>query len=122
MKAETRPIVRYWIPLTGYLALIFSVSSLSHPEVFAPTLSRSVSDKVTHALEYGPLSILYSRAFRSGLGCWAARHGLLLSVLACAAYGLSDEIHQALAPIATPAAGICSLIRLGPGAPLPSCA
>ena len=66
MMAETRPVVRYWIPLTGYLALIFAVSSLSHPEAFTSTLFRSVSDKVTHALEYGLLSILCSRAFRWG--------------------------------------------------------
>ena len=96
--AVTRPVVRYWIPLTGYLALIFAVSSLPHPEAFAPTLVRSLSDKVTHALEYGILSVLCSRAFRWGLGGWAARHALLLSVLTCAAYGLSDEIHQAFVP------------------------
>ena len=98
MRAETRPVVRYWIPLTGSLAVIFAVSSLSHSEAFAPRLFRSVSDKVTHAVEYGILSILCSRAFRWSLGRWATRHALLLSALACAAYGLSDEIHQAFVP------------------------
>ena len=93
-----RSVIPCWIPVTAYMGVIFAVSSLSHPETLAPTLLRSISDKVVHALEYGVLSLLCSSGFRCGLSGWAARHALVLSVIACNAYGLTDELHQAFVP------------------------
>lgn len=92
------PAVWHWVPVAAYAGLIFYLSSLPHPEVFAPSLFDTVSDKVLHAVEYSVLGILCYRAFRSAAGPWAAAYALGLAVLAAAGYGVTDEIHQAFVP------------------------
>ncbi|MGH7231722.1 MAG: VanZ family protein [Nitrospiraceae bacterium] len=89
---------RYWAPLLAYAVLIFSLSSISHPEDFAPALFKRISDKALHGVEYAILAILCYRAFRYAAGAWAARSAVLLAILAATAYGLTDEIHQAFVP------------------------
>jgi VanZ family protein len=78
--------------------LIFTVSSLPHPEEFAPALFQFTSDKLLHGIEYGILGILCYRAFRQAAGPWARSYALGLAILTAAAYGVSDEIHQAFIP------------------------
>lgn len=92
----------YWLPVASYAGLIFYLSSLSHPEAYLPSLIETLGDKLLHVLEYGLLGILCYRAFRHAAGPWAAGSSLLLAILASAAYGLTDEVHQAFVPFREP--------------------
>jgi hypothetical protein len=89
----------YWTPVIIYASLIFYLSSLSHPEVYVPSLMIALGDKALHAMEYGLLGILTYRAFRYAGGTRMASHAVLLAIVASTAYGLSDEIHQAFVPL-----------------------
>jgi VanZ family protein len=90
---------RYWLPLAAYAGLIFYLSSLSHPEVYVPSLVMELGDKILHAIEYGVLGILFYRVFRHAAGRWSTGHALLLAIAASAIYGLTDELHQAFVPL-----------------------
>jgi VanZ family protein len=96
---STSYLSRYWVPLIVYAGVIFYLSSLSHPEDYAPALFKQISDKVVHAVEYGTLGILCYRAFRYAAGVRAARSAVLLAIVAATLYGLTDELHQALVPL-----------------------
>ena len=75
------------------MAVIFSISSLSHP---FPEVTARVSDKVLHTIEYGLLAVLYMRAlWREGVG-W--RDAALAAVVMTSLYGATDEYHQAFVP------------------------
>ena len=91
-------LAAYWTPPVAYAAMIFYLSSLSHPEEYLPSLFSTLSDKLLHALEYGALGVLSYRAFRFAASPWAARHALVLAIAASVLYGLSDELHQAFVP------------------------
>lgn len=89
----------YWVPPLVYAALIFAVSSLSHPEETLPSFLTALGDKSLHLAEYGVLGGLCYRAFRYAAGVWGARYSLPLSILAAALYGVTDEVHQAFVPL-----------------------
>ncbi len=61
---STARLSLYWAPVVVYAALVFYLSSLSHPEDLAPPLFELLSDTVLHAVEYGILGGLCYRAFR----------------------------------------------------------
>lgn len=88
-----RPLL--WLaPALGYAALIFWLSH--HPDPL-PALSGRLWDKVLHALEYAGLAALLA----VGLGHLEPRRpvrAVLLAVALAAAYGLTDELHQAFVP------------------------
>jgi VanZ family protein len=88
----------YWLPVASYAALIFYLSSLSHPETYVPSLLLELGDKTLHGLEYAVLGIFCFRAFRHGANMWAASHAVLLAIITSTGYGLTDEIHQAFVP------------------------
>ena len=75
-----------WGPVALWCAALFAASSIPAARMpSAPILSQ---DKLIHAAVYFVLGALVMRA----LGRYA------LTVLAVAAYGLSDELHQLLTP------------------------
>lgn len=82
-----------WGPLLAYLQAIFYLSSLS----YIPGASL-LADYLEHGLEYLGLSILVARALNDGLGRTVPRGILLLSLLLCALYAVTDEIHQMYVP------------------------
>ncbi|WP_447979535.1 VanZ family protein [Candidatus Nitrospira bockiana] len=90
-------IVRYWVPVGLYAALIFVLSSLS----VVPGVLEGANDKVLHTLEYSVLGALSYRAFRFGAGS-APAAAFVWAVLFSTAYGLTDEIHQAFVPSRQP--------------------
>ncbi len=88
----------YWVPVLLYAGLIFYLSSLEHPEVYAPSLFQLLGDKLLHVIEYAVLGVLCYRSFRHAAGPSSARHALLLGLLTATAYGVSDELHQSFVP------------------------
>jgi VanZ family protein len=89
--------LRYWGPVCAYMALIFYMSSQSHPEEQVPLVTL-FSDKVVHAVEYAVFGALCCRAISvSQRESWR-RQAILLAVLFASLYGISDEVHQAFVP------------------------
>ena len=85
--------VRYWLPFTIYLAVMFTLSGMSSPPIPFNFDSNSL-----HYPEFAVFSFLLVRAIHGetpGLPSPSAALGtLFLSGL----WGLSDEIHQAFIP------------------------
>jgi len=80
-----------WLPALGYIALIFTVSSI-HGDMI-PTPFQHV-DKFEHLLEYALLGLLLGRAIRL---TWVGRPGTAaaaLTVAAGAVVGMMDELYQ----------------------------
>ena len=89
--------LRLWGPVCAYAALIFYMSSQSHPEDQVPFVTH-FSDKVLHAVEYAVLGALCYRALHASQREPWRRQAILLAVLFTALYGISDEIHQSFVP------------------------
>jgi VanZ family protein len=75
------------------MAVIFAVSSITVPASVA-----GIPDWTTHGGAYALLSLLCCRALAGGLGLPLRRKDALLAVLLCAAYGVTDEVHQLFVP------------------------
>ncbi len=95
---EARPALLWLAPALGYAALIFWLSHQQNP---LPELTAAFYDKALHAVEYaglaGLLALGLGRPGRGGPVRGPIRAALLAMALA-AAYGLSDEAHQAFVP------------------------
>jgi VanZ family protein len=100
MASPAAQWMRYWLPVVAYTALIFYLSSLSHPEDKLPKfLFEQLGDKLLHAIEYAILALLCYRAFRRAAGPRMASQALVLAIAASSLYGMTDEMHQALVPL-----------------------
>jgi VanZ family protein len=75
------------------MALIFLLSSISHP----PTLPEG-ADKNLHALLYAGLGVLLVRALAGGVHRRVLARSALIAVAIAAAYGVTDEFHQWFVP------------------------
>src|SRR5690349_18208624 len=75
------------------MAIIFQLSAQSNP---LPALTMHVWDKLLHAVEYGGLGALVCRAL-IGEGLAPVR-AVLVAIFVTAAYGATDEWHQAFVP------------------------
>lgn len=91
--AALRPSrVALWAPVVGYMALIFGLSSVSHPPA-----TPIGADKLLHALLYAGLGVLVTRAHAHGWRKTRPR-AVLQAALFGALYGASDELHQYFNP------------------------
>lgn len=82
------------VPALAYAALIFWLSHQSNP---LPALTVRLGDKLLHAVEYAGLAWLLAAGVAHLRPRWG-RRAVLLAVLLAAAYGLTDELHQAFVP------------------------
>jgi VanZ family protein len=81
--------VSLWAPVLAYMALIFSLSSMSSIQ-----LPQTGSDKLAHVLAYMVLSVLFVRALAGGLPTRIDLEVALIAIGATIAYGVTDEWHQ----------------------------
>ncbi len=84
-----RDILKKWLPVFLWLAVIFSLSSIRQVKVSEFFLWDFVLKKIAHVGEY---AILYALLFRATNGKWA--HSYILTL----AYALTDEFHQHFVP------------------------
>ena len=84
---------RLWLPVIGYMAVIFYVSSLTD----AP-LPGGMTDVSGHMLGYIGLGVLCARAFAGGLPAPVTLRVAALALALAAGYGITDEIHQMFVP------------------------
>jgi VanZ family protein len=87
--------LRLWLPVVGYVTLIFALSSVS--ELTGPRLFPHV-DKLAHFVEYGILGFLVGRAFRHSGIYFITRFWLGLAIAAALAVGFLDEWYQSTVP------------------------
>ena len=91
-----------WFPVAAYMALIFYLSSLPHPDEQLPKfLFETLGDKLLHVIEYAVFAALSYRAFRRAGGPYAARYAVVFAAAAASLYGVTDEVHQAFVPFRT---------------------
>lgn len=112
-SSQGRALALAWAPALAYMALIWIVSDLSSDEV--PAIGAFVYDKIAHFGEYLVLGVLLAHA---AIRTWPDRspgRTFAFAVLATAAWGALDEMHQAFVPgrsaelldLAADAAGAC---------------
>ena len=89
-------ILADWLPLVNWLIIIFFLSSLTGNKI--PNLSRYSLDKLVHFIEYFILGFLMIRAFIDSFPNMNLTKALLLSIILCALYAASDELHQKFVP------------------------
>lgn len=85
-----------WLPAILWMAVIFSVSSISGDEI--PKIGLPNIDKVMHFLEYLILGLLLIRAFFRSYPNIALAKMAILAIIIAALYGASDEWHQRFVP------------------------
>ena len=84
----------YWLPPAVMCLVLFLISSKSVPDIIP---SFRFGDKLQHAAAYFLLGWLICRAVAAYPGWWSRRSAIIV-VAFVAAYGVSDEIHQAFVP------------------------
>lgn len=94
MRARWVRGVAAWLPALAYMALIFSISSLSLTHTPLPRFS----DKAIHLVEYGVLAVLVTFALRRTRDGWTVAKVALVAAAFAAAYGVTDEVHQLYVP------------------------
>lgn len=94
--ARTRRLVLAWLPVTLYMAVIWIVSSMSHPDF--PVDSFPLRDKGVHFVEYGVLGFLTMHACLPTFARHSRLRVTLFVILFGVLFGLLDEIHQAFVP------------------------
>jgi VanZ family protein len=82
------------LPAVAYAALIFWLSHQPNP---LPEVTGRLSDKLLHAVEYAGLAGLLVLGL-THVGSFGLRRAALLAILLAAAYGATDELHQAFVP------------------------
>ena len=101
-----RPLIFYWLPLTGWMALIFLLSGTTSTTLESMTSTADQTFKVPsmviraylfHAVEFGIMLVLVYRLL--------ARHKILTgyyrvgtALFATLVYAIVDEIHQSFVP------------------------
>jgi VanZ family protein len=86
--------MKLWIPVVGYMAVIFALSSIPNP----PAMAQAPSDKALHFLLYGGLGALVVRGLAGGFGKPVTIRSAVVAVAVSALYGATDEIHQHFVP------------------------
>ena len=87
--------LRYWLPLIGYVGLIFTLSAQPY---LHPPLQFHNSDKLMHLLEYGGLGVLLISMLRASNPARAMWISVALAVACGMAIGAGDENFQRLTP------------------------
>lgn len=88
-------LLRYWVPLLVYVAVIFSGSSVHGDAI--PTLFPNM-DKVAHLLEYSVLGLLIGRALRATFTSLSPIIFTFATVGLGGMVGLADELYQGHVP------------------------
>ena len=96
MRSRSTDFLVTVVPAILYAALLYWISSLSHPD--APDYGLEWGDKVNHAGAFGLMAILWFRASGWFLPHSSQRVRLFISLAVVAFYGASDEIHQSFVP------------------------
>ena len=88
---------RAWAPAALHGLLIWSVSSLSHPD-FLPVADIPLRDKGVHFLVFGVFGFLVAHGAVRTRPAWSLLGVFALAALATVVWGAVDEAHQYFVP------------------------
>ena len=88
-------LLRYWLPVVGYIALIFALSSIHGDKIQSPF---PYVNKLEHLMEYALLGLLLGRAIRFTLAGRPGALAVAATVAAGALVALFDELYQRRVP------------------------
>jgi VanZ family protein len=94
-KPRPIPVLRAWLPVIAWAAVLFGLSSIPGHEI--PTIEFSYGDKIVHCGIYGVLGALCFRALRLTTRLRVVP-AILVVPLIVLTYGISDEFHQMFVP------------------------
>ena len=83
----------WWLPPVAWAAVLFWLSSKPGHELPMPSFFEA--DKVLHFGAFGLLALLLRQALVKSTA-WSARAATMGAIALTAAYGFTDEVHQAL--------------------------
>lgn len=89
--------LRYWLPVSAHMGLIYYLSSRTSFPVSAPDWM-FFADKLVHAAIFGLLGWLFLRAWLQGRWERFTLASGALTVLFVTLYGITDEVHQIYVP------------------------
>ena len=87
--------LRYWMPLIGYVGLIFTLSAQPNLQ---PPLHFQNSDKLMHLLEYGGLGVLLLAMLRASNPSRVLWFSVVLTIVCGMTIAAGDENFQRLTP------------------------
>ena len=90
--------VRYWLPMIGWMAVIFFLSGRSSVQVADEPLLNFIFFKTLHVIEYSILYILTLRALRQSMHFKERVSMLVVAFFIVVLYAVTDEIHQLFVP------------------------
>lgn len=96
MNKQGKHFIRFWLPVSVYLVLIFVLSSLPEPPLEGPEIP--FFDKLLHITEYAVLGFLLIRGLKNSRLRLSDKNFVLLAVAFATLYGMSDEFHQHFVP------------------------
>ena len=89
-------IIRFWLPVIFWAALIFTFSSEALPVTSKFYWKDFVVKKTAHLIEYSVFAMLLFRAFiNSGVG---RKKAAIYTIIIAIIYGVTDEFHQSFTP------------------------
>jgi VanZ family protein len=89
-------LLKYWLPLFLWAAIIFTFSSLTTPAASQVYWQEFAVKKTAHMIEYGIFAVLLYRALKSyGV---KKEKAMILAIVLTFLYGASDEFHQSFTP------------------------
>jgi len=89
-------LVRHWLPVVVWMALIFVLSSFSGSSLSDFGSIDFLVKKAAHVTEYAVLCLLFFRAFKLAM---IPRKALAASAIMAVIYAVSDEYHQTFVPL-----------------------
>jgi VanZ family protein len=99
MRGVAKPpavlLMRYWLPVLAYLAIVQLVGM--QPDFQVPALFPNV-DKAVHVLEYSVLGVLLARAIRASVRVPVPVRTALIAVGVGVCMGAADEFVQSFVP------------------------
>jgi VanZ family protein len=94
-EGNSLKFLKFWFPVLVYCCIIFGASSI--PSVQFPSAFPNV-DKLIHAMEYGFLAVLFSRAVRETSARASLPLVFAITLYFVVFYGITDEFHQSFVP------------------------
>lgn len=87
---------RYLLPPIIWAIVIFVESSI--PDLTPPSLGITFQDKIAHAIVFGILGFLITRAFYNNSNGTLQKNAILFGIIVGSAYGIMDEVYQSVVP------------------------
>ena len=95
LAAPQHTLVRYWLPVLAYVAMIFTLSAQPHLQV---PFHFQNADKVVHMSEYCGLGLLVVRALGTLPRLRSAAAAGLVAITIGVGIGSADELFQSTVP------------------------